>query len=497
MAEAQHSSTDRPKVFISYSRHDGGDLAEELVPGLALAGFEAYLDKHDIEKAVDWEERLNSLIRKADSVVFIISPASVRSPRCKWEVDRALELAKRLIPVQWIKVDEAEVPERLRRLNYTIFAQGQSFARPLSELVAALRQDVEWIRTHTLIGEQAARWQGRGGAVQAGDLLLRGSELCDSRTWLGRRRDDAPAITDLQRAYLEASEAAEIARASSEKTRLAERDHLVKETDIAQARTRYLQIAFDAAFRPSRVAPLIEFNDKASLKAAAFFWVSLTAISSLLNASVLAFYGTDATFGNIDSGNSFAHFAQIIENLTQKYQFVAILYAMLFYIVFSAFWYAGIRCLIKGSQLPYLGFFQCSAYPAGVMGLLSPLFMIAIQPLYNDMHSKDFNAAQVLADMPQLKNNIFVAKQCATVSSFDCQSAVAIALHPGPFATMMIGGLMMLGWEFLNVSTIIKGVTGLRRRRTLVGGGLVAFLLYILLAGVFGVVYAFIHKGSA
>ena len=49
MTEAQPNSTDRPKVFISYSRHDGADLAEELVPGLALAGFEAYLDKHDIE----------------------------------------------------------------------------------------------------------------------------------------------------------------------------------------------------------------------------------------------------------------------------------------------------------------------------------------------------------------------------------------------------------------------------------------------------------------
>ena len=119
------------------------------MPGLQLADFEPYLDKHDIEKGADWEERLGALILMADTVLFIISPASVRSPRCQWEVDRTVQLGKRLIPVQWVWVDETQVPVQLRRLNYTIFAAGQSFALPLVELATALRQDVERIRrTH-------------------------------------------------------------------------------------------------------------------------------------------------------------------------------------------------------------------------------------------------------------------------------------------------------------------------------------------------------------
>jgi TIR domain/WD domain, G-beta repeat len=241
MTEAQQRSGERPKVFISYSRDDSSALAEELVPGLQLAGFEPYLDKHDIEKGADWEERLGALILMADTVVFIISPASVRSPRCQWEVDRTVELGKRLIPVQWIKVAETEVPDRLRRLNYTIFAAGQPFARPLTELATALRQDVEWTRAHTRLGEQAARWKARGQAEHADDLLLRGSELADAREWISRRRDDAPEITDLQRAFLSASEAADEARISTERQRLAERERLVKEAETAQARTRTLQ----------------------------------------------------------------------------------------------------------------------------------------------------------------------------------------------------------------------------------------------------------------
>jgi TIR domain len=68
MAEAQERSAERPKVFISYSRADASTLAEELVLSLPVAGFEPYLDKHDIEKAVDWEERLGGLILKADTV---------------------------------------------------------------------------------------------------------------------------------------------------------------------------------------------------------------------------------------------------------------------------------------------------------------------------------------------------------------------------------------------------------------------------------------------
>jgi formylglycine-generating enzyme required for sulfatase activity len=76
-----------------------------------------------------------------------------------------------------------------------------------------LRQDVEWIRTHTLLGEQAARWKARSQAGHADDLLLRGSELSDARAWIARRKDDAPDITDLQRAFLNASEAAEEAAA--------------------------------------------------------------------------------------------------------------------------------------------------------------------------------------------------------------------------------------------------------------------------------------------
>jgi hypothetical protein len=185
------------------------------------------LDRHDIAAAEDWEARLGALILGADTVVFILSPAAVRSERCAWEVDRAAELGKRLIPVRGAAVPEADVPERLRRLHY-IFFDGKSVTRPLAELAEALRQDVEWIREHTRLSVAAARWQVRHRTTGAADdMLLRGEELADAKAWLARRTENAPEITTLLSSFLTASEASAATLAKQERERLAERERLV------------------------------------------------------------------------------------------------------------------------------------------------------------------------------------------------------------------------------------------------------------------------------
>ena len=39
------TESDKPRIFISYARSDSSALAEELVDGLKVAGFEPYLDR--------------------------------------------------------------------------------------------------------------------------------------------------------------------------------------------------------------------------------------------------------------------------------------------------------------------------------------------------------------------------------------------------------------------------------------------------------------------
>jgi TIR domain len=241
MADTVQSPTEKLKVFISYARADGAALAEELVTGLDLAGFEPFLDRHDIAAAEDWEARLGALIQSADTIVFIISPAAVKGERCAWEVEHAHKLGKRLIAIQLVsiqgqRVPESDVPDRLRCLNYIFFNEGQSSLNALSELARALRQDVEWIREHTRLNWIALRWDARRGAVgEADDLLLRGYDLTEARAWIARRKEDAPEITALQRSYLAASESSS-ALAEAERRRLDERERLIAELERAQRR---------------------------------------------------------------------------------------------------------------------------------------------------------------------------------------------------------------------------------------------------------------------
>lgn len=204
------------RVFISYARRDGEAFAEDLVSGLELAGFEAFLDRHDIAVGEDWEARLGGLIHSADTVVFAITPGAIASDRCAWEVQRAEGLSKRIIPVVAINVADADIPLSLRKLQYIPFTKELSFAKALASLAKALKVDLGWIREHTRIQDMAQRWEDRG-RPQA--LLLRGSELETTQAWLASWKTGAPPPTDIQRDFINESDAQESAAARAQRRR--------------------------------------------------------------------------------------------------------------------------------------------------------------------------------------------------------------------------------------------------------------------------------------
>ncbi|MEO0983876.1 MAG: toll/interleukin-1 receptor domain-containing protein [Pseudomonadota bacterium] len=204
MAYADGGGADGIKVFVSYSRADTA-FALDMVAGLQACGFEAYIDQEDIAPGEPWEQRLSGLIEAADTVVYVLSPDSIVSHHCGWELEESLRLAKRLLPVVWRPVDDAQVPEALAQLNYTFFADKQSFAEGLRELSAALRVDVGWIREHTRLGAMARRWDARG---RTDALLLRGDELDAAKTWAAAQPRGAPELTADQVDFIAASDAA-------------------------------------------------------------------------------------------------------------------------------------------------------------------------------------------------------------------------------------------------------------------------------------------------
>ena len=88
-----------PDLFISYARGDSRDFVARLSAALEERGQDTWVDLEDIPPASSWNEDLRAGIAASDSFCFVISPASVGSPHCRAELDHAVALGKRILPV--------------------------------------------------------------------------------------------------------------------------------------------------------------------------------------------------------------------------------------------------------------------------------------------------------------------------------------------------------------------------------------------------------------
>ena len=187
------------RVFLSYARSDAAAFAEELTYGLEAARFNAFLDKHDIAASEDWKNRLEALIRSADTVVFVITPGSLASEVCQWELDYALSQKKRIVPVVAADPDNQNIPETLSSLNYIFFNRDLSYGEALKDLANSLRVDIDWIREHTDLADRARGWKSNSEDV---NRLLRGNELTKAAKWLDSWSAPAPEPTRLHHEFI-------------------------------------------------------------------------------------------------------------------------------------------------------------------------------------------------------------------------------------------------------------------------------------------------------
>ena len=219
------ASSDKGKlrVFISYSRDDL-KFADQLDDALAACGFESFIDRHGISGGEEWKQRLGSLIREADTVVFVLSPSSAGSPMCDWEGEEASQLHKRILPVICRPLEGVSPPPRLRELNYTFFYEepkmpGSGFGNGLARLVIALNTDFDWLREHTRYLQRAMEWEAGGRPT---DRLLSGNDILEAKAWAARRPKGAPEPTALHLEFIRASEEEAEARLSEQRKQLEE-----------------------------------------------------------------------------------------------------------------------------------------------------------------------------------------------------------------------------------------------------------------------------------
>jgi formylglycine-generating enzyme required for sulfatase activity len=176
------------KIFISYSRKDMA-FVDRLEPALKARGFEPLIDRTEIYAFEDWWKRIEALLGRADTVVFVLSPDAVASDVALKEVAYAASLNKRFAPIVCRQVEDRAVPEPLRRLNFIFFGDAAEFETDVDALADALQTDIGWIRQHTEYGEAARRWLA---ADRPGGLLLRSPALDLAEYWISSRPRGAP-----------------------------------------------------------------------------------------------------------------------------------------------------------------------------------------------------------------------------------------------------------------------------------------------------------------
>ncbi len=119
--------------------------------------------------------------RQSDAFVFVITPESVASRYCENEVDYALELQKRVVPVLREMVVDDGLPEAIRVRNWIPYTPDVDAQAASERLVAALDTDLEHARAHTHWLVRALDWDSH---ARDRSFLLRGNELVAADAWL-------------------------------------------------------------------------------------------------------------------------------------------------------------------------------------------------------------------------------------------------------------------------------------------------------------------------
>lgn len=199
-------ATQPPPASASLSTADH-DLIALLRYGLMEAGMTVWDRYHDLAPDETIAAALPGATERADSLVVLVSPATLVDPDCQRQLEYALQLNKRVVPVQLADVDPATVPAVLQSMTWLDLRpdadRESSVDNGMQQLVGRLVQDAPYHRAHTRLLVQALKWkrQRRNPSV-----LLVGQPRQSAQAWLAvanQRQQYGP--TFLQQKFVAAS----------------------------------------------------------------------------------------------------------------------------------------------------------------------------------------------------------------------------------------------------------------------------------------------------
>jgi hypothetical protein len=193
------------QVFLSYADEDRA-MMEKIRNSLRRKSITVWTNKTDIQTGEAFDEAIKRGIEQADNLVFLLSPESVNSTYCQQELDLALLLNKRIIPILVREIDPNQVPSALRSLQYidlTDNVQEDDYLLDESQLLKIFHQDAAYYNEHKILLAKALKWKRQH---ENPSILLRGYNLRSAETWLkvAKKRTQQPP-TLLQEEFIEES----------------------------------------------------------------------------------------------------------------------------------------------------------------------------------------------------------------------------------------------------------------------------------------------------
>lgn len=171
------------QVFLSYA-YENEAVMRQIRTSLWRAGFTVWTNTADIQTGETFEAAIKQGVAQADNLVYLLSPDSLNSTYCQQELNYALALNKRIIPVLVSPVEPEQIPPELRSLHYidlTDNLQEEDYRLDESQLIKILDQEAVYYYEHKIFLAKALKWQQQN---RNSSILLRDYNLRHAQAWL-------------------------------------------------------------------------------------------------------------------------------------------------------------------------------------------------------------------------------------------------------------------------------------------------------------------------
>ncbi len=171
------------QVFLGYAEADQ-EIMEKVTKSLMRSGITIWKNKTDIQTGTDFQTEINRGIEGANNIVYLLSQKSLYSEYCQLEINHALSLNKRIIPLLIEAIDLAEIPIQIRGLQFidlTGDLEKSEYHESIDKLLKELLQDAIYYEQHKVLLVKALKWQEQNHNPS---ILLRGYNLEHYQSWL-------------------------------------------------------------------------------------------------------------------------------------------------------------------------------------------------------------------------------------------------------------------------------------------------------------------------